>query len=108
VTGITPVDDTNNGITWALFCFHIAHISFASSWYLFFFFSVIVLARLCVFGPAMSIKKVFLVFLLINVISGRLKGIVLSVSMLLFQYSYYYYYYYPRYLLYAGYLHLYS
>jgi len=47
---ITPVDDITNGITWAVFCFYIAHISFASSWY----------------------------------------------------------YYYPRYLLYAGYLHLYS
>jgi len=30
--GITPVDDITNGITWAVFCFHIAHISFASSW----------------------------------------------------------------------------
>jgi len=35
----------------------------------------------------MSIKKVFFVFLLMNVISGQLKGIVLSVSMLRFQYS---------------------
>jgi len=35
----------------------------------------------------MSIKKVFFVFLLLNVISGRLKGIVLSVSVLRFQYS---------------------
>jgi len=34
----------------------------------------------------MSIKKVFFVFLLMNVTSGRLKGIVLSVSMLRFQY----------------------
>ena len=64
-----------------MFCFHVAHISFASSWYLF-CLSVIVLARLCVFGTAMSIKRVFFVFLLLNVISGRLKGIVLSVSML--------------------------
>jgi hypothetical protein len=69
-----------------VFCFHIAHISFASSWYLF-CLSVIVLARLCVFGTAMSIKKAFFVFLLMNVILGRLKGIVLSVSMLRFQYS---------------------
>ena len=84
--GITPVDDITNGITWAVFCFHIAHISFPSSWYLF-CLSVIVLARLCVFGTAMSIKKVFFVFLLMNNISGRLKGIILSVSMLRFQYS---------------------
>ena len=83
--GITPVDDITNGITWAVFCFHIAHISFASSWYLF-CLSVIVLAILCVFGTAMSIKKVFFVFLLMNVISGRLK--------LLYYYYYYYYYYY--------------
>ena len=73
--GITTVDDITNGITWAVFCFHITHISFASSWYLF-CLSVIVLARLCVFGTAMSMKKVFFVFLLMNVISGRLKGIV--------------------------------
>ena len=59
--GITPVDDITVRITCAAFCFHIAHISFASSWYLF-CFSVIVLARLCVFGTAMSVKKVFFVF----------------------------------------------
>jgi hypothetical protein len=69
-----------------LFCFHIAHISFAISWYLF-CLSAIVLARLCAFGTAMSIKKVFFVFLLMNVISGRIKSIVLSVSMVRFQYS---------------------
>ena len=84
--GITPVDDITIGITCAAFCFHIAHISFASSWYLF-CLSVIVLARLCLFGTAMSIKKVFFVFLFIKVMPGRLKGIVLSVSMLRFQYS---------------------
>jgi hypothetical protein len=49
--------------------------------------SIIVLARLCVYGTALSIKKAFFVFLFIEVISGRLKGIVLSVSMLRFQYS---------------------
>ena len=32
--GITPVDDITIGITCAAFCFHIAHISFASAWYL--------------------------------------------------------------------------
>jgi len=61
---ITPVDYITIGITCAALCFHIAHI-----------------------GTAMSIKKVFFVFLYIKVMSGRLKGTVLSVSMLLFQYS---------------------
>ena len=49
--------------------------------------SVIVLTRLCVFGTAMSIKMVFFVFLFIKVMSCQLKSIVLSVSMLRFQYS---------------------
>ena len=84
--GITPVDDITIGITRVAFCFHIAHISFPSSWYLF-CLSVIVLARLCVFGTAMSIKKVFPVVLFIRVMSGRLEGIGLSVIMLRFQYS---------------------
>jgi len=84
--GITPIDEITIGITSAAFCFQIAHISFTSSWYLF-CLSVIVLARLCVFGTAMSIKKVFFVFLFIKVMSGQLKGIVLSVSMLRFQHS---------------------
>jgi len=84
--GITPVDDITIGITCVAFCFHIAHISFASPWHLF-CLSVIVLARLCVSGTAMSIKKLFFVFLFIKVMSGRLKGTVLSVSMLRLQYS---------------------
>jgi hypothetical protein len=41
--GITPVDDITNGITWAVFCFHIAHISFASSWYLFCLLFIIII-----------------------------------------------------------------
>jgi len=84
--GITPVDDITIGITCAAFCFHIAHISFASTWYLS-CMSVIVLARLCVFGTAMSIKKFFFVSLLIKVMSSPSKSTVLSVSMLRFQYS---------------------
>jgi len=82
--GITPVNDITIGITCAAFCFRRAHISFSSSWYLF-CLSVIVLARLCVFMTVMSIKEVFFVFLFTKVTSGRLKGIVLSVSMLRFQ-----------------------
>ena len=80
--GITPVDDDIIiGVTCAAFFFHMAHTSFASSWYLF-CLSVIVLARLFVFGRAMSIKMVFFVFLFIQVMTGRLKCTVLSVSML--------------------------
>jgi len=83
---ITAVDDITVGITCAAFCCHIAHIAFASSWYLF-CLSVFVLARLCVFGTAMSIKRVTFVLLFIKVMSGRLKYVVLSVSMLRFQYT---------------------
>jgi len=61
--GITAVDDITIGITRAAFFFHIAHISFAISWYLF-CFSVVVLARLCVFGTTMSLKKAFFCFLI--------------------------------------------
>ena len=74
--GITPVDDITIGITCAAFCFHIEHISFTNSWYLF-CLSDIVLARLNVFGTAMSIKKVFFVFLFIKDMSGRLKDIMI-------------------------------
>ena len=63
------------------------HSTYFIRQFLVFVLSVIVLARLCVFGTAMSIKKVFFVFLLRNVISGRLKGTVLSVSVLRFQYG---------------------
>ena len=83
--GIAPVDGITIGITCAAFCFHIAHIAFASSWYLFCLL-VIVLVRLCVFGTAVSVKMVFSVFLFIKVMSGRLKGTVLSVSVLRFQF----------------------
>jgi hypothetical protein len=41
------------------------------------------LARLCVFWTAMSIRKVFFVFLSMNVISGQLKDIVLLLLLLL-------------------------
>ena len=80
--GITPVDYITIGITCAAFRFHIAHISFASPWYLF-CLSVIVLVGLCVFGTAMSIKKVFFVFLFIKVMSGRLKYIIIIIIIIL-------------------------
>jgi hypothetical protein len=53
--GITPVDDITIRITCTVFCFHIAHISFTISWYLL-CLSVIVFARLCVFGTAMCVR----------------------------------------------------
>ena len=66
--GFIPVDDITISITCAAFCFHIERISFATSWYLF-CLSVIVLARLYVFGTAVSIKKLFFVFLFMKVMS---------------------------------------
>jgi len=81
---ITPVDDITIGIICAAFCFHIAHISFANSWYLF-CVSVIVLARLCVFRIAMSIKKAFFIFR--EIYDSTVRRYRLSVIMLRFQYS---------------------
>ena len=60
--GITPVEDITIGITCAAFCFHIAHISFASSWYLFCLL-VIVLVRLCVFGTTIYQKGLLCFFI---------------------------------------------
>jgi hypothetical protein len=57
---ITPVDDITIGITRTAFCFHIAHISFASSWYLF-CLSAIVLVRLCVFGTIIIIIIIIII-----------------------------------------------
>jgi hypothetical protein len=56
--GIIPVAEIAIGTTCTASCFHMSRTLFASSWYLF-CFSVIVLARLCVFGIAMSIRKAF-------------------------------------------------
>jgi len=71
--GIPPVD--NITIRDRLCCLLLPHGTyfFRSSWYLF-CLSVIVWARLCVLGAAMSIKKVFFVFLFIKVKSGLLKS----------------------------------
>jgi hypothetical protein len=109
--GITAVDDITIGITWAVFCFHIAHISFTNSWYLF-CLSSIVLARLCLFGTAVFMKKVLFFFLTHKSYVRSVKVYFLSVSTLRVQYSlklsfsrtlvgvylystwYYYYYYY--------------
>ena len=59
---------------------HIFHLPV--SWYLF-CLSVIVLARLCVFRTAMSVRKVLFVFLFMKVMSGRLKSIVFSVIIII-------------------------
>jgi len=59
--GITHVDITI-GITCAAFCFHIAHISFACSLYLF-CLSVIVLARLCVFETSIIIIIIIIIII---------------------------------------------
>jgi len=74
--GITLVDNITIWITCAAFCFHITRISFAISWYLF-CLSVIVLARLCVFGDNYVYGKGVLCFLFHKTMSGRLKHIVL-------------------------------
>ena len=47
--GITPVDDVTIGITCAAFCFHTAHISFASSFY-WFCLSVIIIIIIVISG----------------------------------------------------------
>ena len=41
--GITPVDYITVGMTCAAFCFHIAHISFASSWYIIIIIIIIII-----------------------------------------------------------------
>ena len=64
--GITPVDDITIGITCAAFCFHIAHISFASSRYLF-CLSVIFVEVMCVWDSYVYQKGV-LCFLIITII----------------------------------------
>jgi len=61
--GITPVDDITIGITCAAFCFHITHIAFARSWYLFCLL-IIVLARLCFFRDSYVYLKGVLCFLI--------------------------------------------
>ena len=61
--GITPVDDITFGITCAAFCFHIAHISFASSWYLF-CLSVIVFGEIMCIWDSYVYQKGILCFLI--------------------------------------------
>jgi len=60
---ITPVDDITNGITWAVFCFHIAHISFAGSWYLF-CLSVYCFGEIMCIWDSYVYQKGFLCFLI--------------------------------------------
>jgi len=49
--GITPVDDITIGITCAAFCFHIAQISLASSWYLFCLSVIIIIIIIIIIFP---------------------------------------------------------
>jgi len=75
---ITPVDGITIGITFAAFCFHIFHSPVLGAC----FVCQLLFIEIYVFGTAMSVKKVLFVFLFIKVMSGQLKGIVLSISML--------------------------
>jgi hypothetical protein len=70
--GTTPLDDITIGITCAAFCFHIAHISFASSWYLF-CLSVIVLARLLLL-LLLQLLLLLLLLLLVYAFTGLTKS----------------------------------
>ena len=54
---ITAVGDITNGITWAVFCFHKAHISFASSWYLFITIIIIIIILGISFMQGISLKE---------------------------------------------------
>jgi len=45
--GITPIDDITIGIVCAACCFHVAHISFASSWYLFCLLVIVLCCFMC-------------------------------------------------------------
>ena len=65
--GITAVDDITVGIICAVFCFHIAHISFASSWYLF-CLSVIVLARLRYYYFIYDYYFIYFIIIIITII----------------------------------------
>jgi len=51
--GITPVDDITIGITCAAFCFHMAHISFASSCY----FIIIIIIIIIITIPVAARSK---------------------------------------------------
>jgi len=64
IFGITTVDDITIGITCAAFCFHTAHIAFASYWYLF-CLSVIVWRDYVYLGQLCLSKGVLLLLLLL-------------------------------------------
>ena len=61
--GITAVDDITFGITCAAFCFHVEHISFASSWCLF-CLSVIVFGEVMCIWDCYVYQKSVLCFLI--------------------------------------------
>jgi hypothetical protein len=71
--GITPVDDITNGITWVVFCFHTAHISFAGSWYLFclsviFWRNYVYLGQLCLSRRCSLFFYLFIIIIITIVI----------------------------------------
>ena len=74
--GITPVDDITIGVTCAAFCFNIAHISFARSWYLF-CLSVIVFGEIMCIWDSYVYQKGVLCFLIH-------KSYVMSIKMYCF------------------------
>jgi hypothetical protein len=84
--GITPVDDITKRDH--LSCVLLPH----STFFILRFLEFVLFIGYC-FGEIMCIwdsyvyQKVFFVFLMMNVTSGRLKSIVLSVRMLRFQYN---------------------
>jgi len=83
--GITPVDDITMGITCAAFCSHIAHISFASSWY--FFVSRVLFWRVYVYLGQLCLSKKCSLFFIHKSYVRSIKSIILSVSMLRFPYT---------------------
>jgi len=88
--GITPVDDITIGITCAALCFHTAHISFASSWYLF-CLSVIVFCEIMCIWDSYDYRKGVLRFLIHKSYVRSIKSycfVRTYVSMLRFQYSF--------------------
>ena len=70
--GITPIDDITIGNTWVAFGFHIASISFAISWNL--FFCQFLFWRNYVYSGQLCLsERCFFVFLFMEVMSGRLR-----------------------------------
>jgi len=85
--GITPVNDITIGITCAAFCFHIAHISFASSWYLFCFVGYCFGEIMCIRDSDVYQKVFHCFFVHERYVRSVRRYCFLSVITLPFQYS---------------------